>query len=779
MRPWLVVIFVFGLATVSSRAQKLEITKPPAFRDRELPAEKSTRKKYTVLRRVYANTVTRYNFLYNCKRLYADVMEKAKDHFRDNYTRLLPLYDYSLDFISTSLRPQLDSILTKTSTAVLTRDLRNQWADDIYLYMGKAYYLRKEFDSAAMIFQFMNEHFRPTKGVGGRITRPLRSTRSHVFGIFEQERNGWFSPSRPARNEALIWLVRTHIEREEYYDAITLLDVLQKSVYLPSRLKPFLNETAAYYYYKRGEYLQSAQYLSQTLSLSRDRQEKARRCFLVAQLYNLSERQDLATKFLRAAIKYTYDPVLEIYCRLNFLLQETHPNVYVINDHIALMAKLLSRERFKNYKDLIYYALSFMAVKKNDLGQALRYINLSKQHIDQNNSPRKAIIYTQIFDLLWQKKQYYLAAKTLDSVHLPDQYLEDRNADLKEKQQYLSEYARLTEQKQLHDSLSKISRYTDAQLHALVKHLAKTQQSNRKRVGYPQRTQYGNPTKTTGKVWYFDNPQAVAEGIRAFRQQWGDIKNADQWGVSSRTTYGIPTTATQLFEDTKDPTNSSAYKDFEANILSTIPRTPQQRRRNDSVLAVDLFQLAEIEALSIKDNGAAQQHLEEILTRFPQFCGREDVFALLYFVRKGQTDSRQKTAAIKKLSQQYAAEFPQGKYAKMFTRQPLNTANNHTAQTPQASKHYEQAYKYYHKGDFATMTTYLNSLDSLDTTTKTYVYKSRLMRAIGAIRTGDKNTATNLLRSIVFELERYPRPADAETKRRAEGLLKTIDKQTK
>jgi hypothetical protein len=35
-------------------------------------------------------------------------------------------------------------------------DLRNDWIDNLYLLTGAAYYLRKQFDSAYLTFQFIN-----------------------------------------------------------------------------------------------------------------------------------------------------------------------------------------------------------------------------------------------------------------------------------------------------------------------------------------------------------------------------------------------------------------------------------------------------------------------------------------------------------------------------------------------------------------------------------------------------------------------------------------------
>lgn len=44
-----------------AQSQKIQIIKPPDFRNRELPAERTFRTKNTALRRFYNNTIARYN----------------------------------------------------------------------------------------------------------------------------------------------------------------------------------------------------------------------------------------------------------------------------------------------------------------------------------------------------------------------------------------------------------------------------------------------------------------------------------------------------------------------------------------------------------------------------------------------------------------------------------------------------------------------------------------------------------------------------------------------
>ena len=57
----------------------------------------------------------------------------------------------------------LDSITYKSSTGIALHDLRNDWVDNLYLLWGASYYLKKKFDSAYLMFQFINYAFAKKK----------------------------------------------------------------------------------------------------------------------------------------------------------------------------------------------------------------------------------------------------------------------------------------------------------------------------------------------------------------------------------------------------------------------------------------------------------------------------------------------------------------------------------------------------------------------------------------------------------------------------------------
>src|SRR4029078_5035313 len=135
----------------------IDLKKPAKYENRTLASEKTPDEKIGRGKKFYQNTITHYNYYFNAKTRNDEIMYRAKQSTKDDYTQLLPYYNYSLD--ATATDPDIDSIIYKCNAGILLHDLRNDWVDDLYFLMGKAYYLRKDFDSAAHVFLYVNYAF--------------------------------------------------------------------------------------------------------------------------------------------------------------------------------------------------------------------------------------------------------------------------------------------------------------------------------------------------------------------------------------------------------------------------------------------------------------------------------------------------------------------------------------------------------------------------------------------------------------------------------------------
>jgi TolA-binding protein len=79
-------------------------------------------------------------------------------------------------------------VIYKCNAGILLHDLRNDWVDDLYFLMGKAYYLRKNFDSAAQVFSYVSYAF--AKKVEGYDVPVGSNASGSEFSIATKEKKG-------------------------------------------------------------------------------------------------------------------------------------------------------------------------------------------------------------------------------------------------------------------------------------------------------------------------------------------------------------------------------------------------------------------------------------------------------------------------------------------------------------------------------------------------------------------------------------------------------------
>jgi len=161
-----VVSSFISLAVSAQVGVDYTLTKPAKYENRTLASEKSNDgKKFKKSRHFIQNTITHYNYYFNANEKLNMVIARAKASNRDDYTKLLPFYNYTLE-ATLAQKKELDSVIYKCTMGILIHYTRNDWIDNLYLLIGKTYYLKKDFDSAYITFQFLNYAFSPKEKDG-------------------------------------------------------------------------------------------------------------------------------------------------------------------------------------------------------------------------------------------------------------------------------------------------------------------------------------------------------------------------------------------------------------------------------------------------------------------------------------------------------------------------------------------------------------------------------------------------------------------------------------
>ena len=156
-------------------------------------------KRNTFTRRAYHNLTSHYNVYWNGDYSLKEGEQHLKDAVKDDYSKVLRVYNYGTKTEAMALNSQMDRALQKTSICVQKHSMkfngkeRVKWIDDAYLVMAKAHFFKQDYIPAKRTFDFVSSEFN--------------------YNDIVLESN--------------LWLIKTYIETKQYSRAIAMIEQLQ------------------------------------------------------------------------------------------------------------------------------------------------------------------------------------------------------------------------------------------------------------------------------------------------------------------------------------------------------------------------------------------------------------------------------------------------------------------------------------------------------------------------------------------------------------------------
>ncbi|MEP7236938.1 MAG: tetratricopeptide repeat protein [Ferruginibacter sp.] len=761
--------------------------KPEKFENRKLGSEKTADKKFNVPRNFYQNTITHYNYYYNANNRVNTVVDRAKLSLKDDYANTLAFYPYSLESTA-SQKTELDSVIYTSTAGILLHDLRNDWIDNMYLLIGKAYYYRKDFDSALMTFQFINYNLFPRKR---RNDDDDRIVGSESISIANKEKRNVLQKLTaipPSRNDAILWLARTLIEQNEFAEAGGLINTLQVDPNLPKRLRNDLAEVNAYWFFKQGNYDSTANYLEKALSTADDKPDQARWEFLLGQLYEKSGNYDKASSYYSKASKHTVDPLMDIHAQLNQAKMLRAGNPKELDKAIDNLSKMGRRDKFEAYRDIVYFSAGELSLQKPDTNAAILFFNKSLKY-NESNVNYKNRAFLELGDIAYSRKQYRLAAAMYDSLQTgTDSLLNLRIAKIQERKEALIKIATAITAIEREDSLQHIAMMPPPERDEYIKKLVR---KFRKEKGYKDEGNSGGNeqlpfTNNTPKEidlfaannakgeWYFNNNALKSRGFNEFKTKWGARTNTDNWRRKAAVEAVIVTpgqigdTKGGKAGDTKGKGNNGNTASEEINydvLLKDLPLTEEKINASNDIIAESMIELAKAYQNDLEEYQLAADTYEDYLKRFPTRLLDGEVYLNLYFCYSKLGD--------KNMAAHYK-ELLNSKFASSVSAQKLSnpSASNPKIKNPEATKLYEDIYNLFLEGDFEKAIAEKKKADALygvNYWTPQLLY----IEALYHVKNRDDSAAISGLQTIISNNPNSPLKAKAETmidvlRRRAE-----------
>lgn len=712
--------------------------KPEQYENKKLGSEKTAEKKFKLPRRVIQNTVSHYNYYFNANNKLNSVIERAKMSNKDDYSRLLSFYPYSLENTSTQ-KTELDSVILKATAGILLHDLRSDWVDNFYLLIGKSYLLRKEFDSAAFTFQFINYNLFPRKKKDGDDSKVIGTNAEPGAGlsIADKEKRNIVQKTftlPPSRNDALIWLIRTFTEQGEYGDAAGMINILQNDRNLPKRLKNDLEEVTAYWFFTQKNYDSAANHLEYALSNADDKQDKSRWEYLLAQMLEMNHQYDLSKEYYAKASKHTTDPVMDIHAQLNRAIMMRDGGDYKeLEASIANLLRMAKKDKYENYRDIIYYSAAKLGMQKPDTAGSIVLYDKATQFGTAEKIAYKNRSFLALGDIAYSQHRYRDAARYYDSLQLDDPELELVANDLNEKKQVLGKLVQHYEKYEREDSLQQVAAMPEKEREEFVKKLAK---KYRKEKGLKDIDEGGGttpisfandknapadlfPSSAKGE-WYFNNSSARSKGFSEFKSKWGKRENVDNWRRKAAMDAAVKQMAAAQSNDNPDmPKNGEDGKmeggekaeaseaDFSyEGMMANLPLTPEKLDSSKLTAASNLLAIARIFQNELLDYEQAIQAYLEYLDKFPESPELAEVYTGLYFCYNKLGDAGKAAYYKNIVTTKYAGT----KFSTMIT-DPASLDPN--KKNPAATARYEDIYNKFIEGRFAEAAQDKKAADSL------------------------------------------------------------------
>lgn len=768
---------------------------------------KTTKKREDVSKaaKAYQNTTSYYNGYFNADELYQNSLMVLNQSYKDDYQKILPLYTYRAVASTKSVAQDLDKVVEKLSR-VINLKRASEWVDDSYLLIGKAQYLKQDFEKAQKTFEYFSDEMNPAfkkslaKAAKKKTDKTQKKAKSKDNSKTKKKKvlkkdlkkndaaktetkeikivqpkitHSIGSPKDwNTYNEGLIWLAKTYIERDKLAGANYLISRLESEP-LDDDLKKDLYLLKSYYFLDQKKYDEAIKPLISAVDFASSAKEKARYAYILGQLYEKQNNSKEAYEYFKKVGEYKPDYDLEFNAKLKLLKNYSGKSEeYAMKE----LKQMLNEDKYAEYQDIIYYTMGEAQFGRNNITEAITNFNLSLRK-NNGNSPLKAEAYYKLGNINYDNHEFVMAKKYFDSCLVAMVKTDERYIDIQNLSSNLTEIAINLETITLQDSLIKISKMSKEEQMALATGIRKKQledEANRKnaeknvsgnlasKIQLAQAdAQMGLQGKTMDRIntssFFAYNETAKQTGIEEFTKKWGNIRLEDNWRRYNKS-------SSDYFEEAKVSADEIKLTDVEVNsILGNYPKNPEQVEEAELKIRNAMLQLGVLYREKLMNYDKSVEILEKLLTRFTGFT---DECKAMYYLQMSYKDLGNFDKAqswISKMKNSY----PECVYTKILT-DPEFAKKANRAQDAKAM-YYEDIYNAFTNNNFAAAQTKINNAPAELIADQKYKIKIDFIQAKLAGSTKGKDDYILALEDF---LKQYPDSKEAISARETLRFLK-------
>ena len=710
-------------------------------------------KKNTWLSRTYHNMTARYNVYFNGKESYKAGIEAIRENHKDNYNKILPMFEESDEDAAQAAASDMDRAIEKGTKLIVRHSITarpkkrknssskkdfyhkkeyNNLVDDALLLIGKAQVVKHDFRQAIKTFDLLIRDF----------------------------------PHEETKYKALIWKARAYTDLGDFNNAHIALERYDLDGKAPEYLYGKFMEVYANLLLNEEKYNKAVPVLQHAIDGIDQRYDKARYSFILGQLKQFTGDDEGAALAYEKALKYRPDYEMAFNAQLrSAAIAYRDASLEEIKKKIK---KMLRDKKNEEFRDQIYYVLGKVYLKFDDKTEAVNSFKKSTE-VSVSNDYQKTLSYLALADIYFKDEMYkpsylyYDSAMTVMSEDFSDYDV------INERKNTLQLLVAQLDIINREDSLIMLADLSDAEREKFIENIIETAKEKAKKeqrssgienIYYGGGGSYQNYGVQSGTgEWYFYNVTAKELGKQEFKQVWGNRKLTDNWRWSQKSNMGAGdiTQEPVLPENPTPPgvppgegekpkgqaetgqTAQSPQKNVTGGIptkeslLADIPLTPEAYRNAELSRDLSKYEAGMVFLEQLKNYPRAIRMFEECLASkvIPE-DDKEKVYIALYKAYDANNDSTNKLLTLNNLKK----HFPNSKFIQ-YLEDPDFLAKI-KAKQKMIDDEYATTYAEYLTGKYDTVIYKANEVAQNDTS-NIYLPKYILIKALSYARKGETN----------------------------------------
>ena len=746
----------------------------------------------TKLGKFYHNVTGRYNGYYNADVLLVKSFESQTLSNRDNYNKLLAMYPYiaaekpavvnkgSGD--NSSSNPKLpnpkssaipgagdnNAAGSSSSGSPLDEAIKkcainielhkpSDWVDDSYFIIGRAEFLKQEYDKSASTFQYIINKFKDEKAISEMtpdelkeyrkeqaekeaekrkkqaelkkkemkkkvasfkkkkkkkkkpVKKPAGSTSSENKDISKVNSNNnqaiiteeeelkpkkYFLKHRPIRFDAMLWAAKSYIEIDNYDEAGRLLRALTEQGDVPRKIKAEAFAVTSYSFIKQKEYEKAIEPLETAVSLIKRKKKKTRYVYVLAQLYQKMENNQKAMENFKRVLRLAPVYEMEFNARLNIAINASGLNNSTINPEMALK-KMLRDGKNEEYKDQIYFALAQIQLKSGNKDNGIAALQMAMANSDGFQKTEASYLLAELF---FERENFIKAYHYYDTCSANMLKTDERTFYVSSQVSLLKDLAMNLEAVTLKDSLLAIAQLPFEKQKEYVQKLRQEEEDNKKNNGSKSNVQKpsGDGAINTTALNASKFPLYDPTVVKKGEKDFQKRWGNRPWQDNWRRA------SSDNRNNSKDDSNNEGLKPLTESEVKDylkklgIPQDSLAIKIMNKDIEKSLFMIGNLYFEKLAQNMRAKDAFNKLFARYPNTQYELEAWFAVYNIC---TDDKS-TACSNAYKEKIIEKYPNSDIAKSLM--DPNFMNTKQKQIFEVNKYYEETYALIKSGEFQT-----------------------------------------------------------------------------